>query len=263
MPRTRERQQAAATLLDTYLAILLAESHVYPDTLILSDSDSDSESSESSSDSSEDDFSTLSVSEAVLAALAGLYLQRYLANREPIQKSRENFQLLLTDWKANHPKIFRSHLGITPACFDLLVEALKEDSVFHNQSHADQIPVQDQVAIALYRFRHYGNGATIMKVALWAGIGFGTVRLVTNHVMKAVCSERFCRSALHWPDSDTKERAKAWVEEHSCPAWRDGWCMVDGTLIPLHAWPAWYGNTWFDRKSNYSLNVQVCDYDLS
>ena len=137
------------------------------------------------------------------------------------------------------------------------------DSVFHNQSHADQIPVQDQVAIALYRFRHYGNGATIMKVALWAGIGFGTVRLVTNHVMKAVCSERFLRSALHWPDSDTKERAKAWVEEHSCPAWRDGWCMVDGTLIPLHAWPAWYGNTWFDRKSNYSLNVQVCDYDLS
>ena len=33
MPRTTERQQAAETLLDIYLATLLAESHVYPDSL--------------------------------------------------------------------------------------------------------------------------------------------------------------------------------------------------------------------------------------
>ena len=118
--------------------------------------------------------------------------------------------------------------------------------------------VQDQIAIALYRFRHYGNAATTVKVALWAGIGYGTVCLVTNHVMKAVCSEKFHQSALHWPDDDMKEKAKVWVEEHSCPAWWDGWCMVDGTLIPLHAHPGFYGNTWFDQKSNYSLNVQVC-----
>ena len=259
MPRTTERQQAAETLLDIYLATLLAESHVYPDSLSFSETDSDSESS--SSESSEEDFSALSASDAVLTALPGLYLQHYLADQVPIPKSHANLQLLLTDWKDNHPEIFRSHLGVTPACFDLLVEALQEDSVFNNQSHTEQIAVQDQVAITLYRFRHYGNGATVMKVALWAGIGFGTVHLVTNRVMKVVCSERFRRSALHWPDSDSKERAKAWVETHSCPAWRGGWCMVDGTLVPLHARPAYFGNTWFDRKSNYSLNVQVCDLD--
>ena len=27
------------------------------------------------------------------------------------------------------------------------------------------------------------------------------------------------------------ECAKAWVEGNSCPAWRDGWLMVDGTLV--------------------------------
>ncbi|KAJ8580319.1 hypothetical protein M405DRAFT_890532, partial [Rhizopogon salebrosus TDB-379] len=37
----------------------------------------------------------------------------------------------------------------------------------------------------------------------------------------------------------------------------DGWVMVDGTLVSLYARPAFYGNTWYDRKSNYSLNVQI------
>jgi hypothetical protein len=75
--------------------------------------------------------------------------------------------------------------------------------------------------------------------------------------MKAICSDCFRHSALYWPTLDEKEEAKRWVEENSCPAWRDGWLMVDGTLVPLYARPAFYGNTWYDRKSNYSLNVQV------
>ncbi|THU94473.1 hypothetical protein K435DRAFT_819994 [Dendrothele bispora CBS 962.96] len=59
------------------------------------------------------------------------------------------------------------------------------------------------------------------------------------------------------PTEAEKEEAKTWVEKHSCPEWRDGWCMVDGSLIPLYARPYWYGESYFDRKSNYSLNVQV------
>ncbi|KAG2350051.1 hypothetical protein BDR05DRAFT_833981, partial [Suillus weaverae] len=53
------------------------------------------------------------------------------------------------------------------------------------------------------------------------------------------------------------EQAKEWVEEASCPAWQHGWLMVDGTLVPLYQHPGFYGNTWFDRKSNYSMNVQL------
>jgi hypothetical protein len=29
------------------------------------------------------------------------------------------------------------------------------------------------------------------------------------------------------------------------------------TLVPLFMHPAFFGNTWFDQKSNYSLNVQI------
>jgi hypothetical protein len=117
--------------------------------------------------------------------------------------------------------------------------------------------VAEQLAIALFRFGHYGNATNTMKTALWAGVGYGTVHLVTKQVMTAVCGEQFCQAALHWPDPAAIEHAKSWVEENSCPAWRNGWAMVDGTLVPLHARPGFYGNTWYDRKSNYSMNVQV------
>ena len=96
-----------------------------------------------------------------------------------------------------------------------------------------------------------------MKVALWAGVGYGTVQLFTNQVMLVVCKEKFCHSALRWAD-DAKEKAKNWVADASCPAWRDGWLMVDSTLVPLFMCPEFYRNTWFDWKSNYSMNLQVC-----
>jgi len=66
------------------------------------------------------------------------------------------------------------------------------------------------------------------------------------------------------PSPGEKEEAKQWVEKYSkCPAWRDGWCFVDGTLVPLAFRPYWYGQSYFDRKCNYSLNIQVRVYDAT
>jgi len=38
---------------------------------------------------------------------------------------------------------------------------------------------------------------------------------------------------VHFPTEEEKETVKEWVHEHSCKAWQNGWCLVDGTLIPL------------------------------
>jgi len=253
MPRQTERQQAAQSLLHVYLALLSTESQ----DLVDPSPDSDSDSSSASSQSSDDEIEQIPPSSVILQNIIALYSHRYIAERPAIPKSNANLQLLLGDWRINHPDIFRSYVRVTPACFDQLTAALGVDPVFHNQSTSPQMPVAEQLAIALFRFGHYGNAANVMKTALWAGVGYGTVRLVTNRVMKAVCGEEFRRAALHWPDPAAIEHAKSWVEENSCPAWRDGWAMVDGTLVPLHARPGFYGNTWYDRKSNYSMNVQV------
>jgi len=64
-------------------------------------------------------------------------------------------------------------------------------------------------------------------------------------------------SAIHWPLEEEKEAAKEWVESVSCHAWQDGFCMADGTPTDLFQKPGYHGEAYFDRKSNYSLNVQV------
>ena len=218
---------------------------------------SSSSSSSSSSGSSVGEDASISPSDVYLEALAELYLKRYLNSQEVINKDRALLRLILDDWKHNRPEIFRSYVQLNPETFDDLVATIQDDEVFHNKSNNEQMDIEEQVVIALYRFGHYGNAASNMKVALQFGVGYGTVRLATNRVLAAACSESFWKSALQWTSDEDKVVAKAWVEANSCPAWRDGWCMVDGTLIPLFQWPAFFGNVWFDRKSNYSLNLQV------
>ncbi|KIJ29160.1 hypothetical protein M422DRAFT_269504 [Sphaerobolus stellatus SS14] len=145
----------------------------------------------------------------------------------------------------------------TPTTFDTIVANLRDNPVFHNNLENEQLPVEIQVAVALHHFGHFGNAASIQKVGIWAGLGFGTVDLVTRRVMAAVCDPIFHKRVMKSPDAAIKEKAMMWVEACSCPAWRKGWCMVDGTLVPLASRSAHFGNTWYDRKSNYSLNVQL------
>ena len=212
---------------------------------------------ESDSESSSED-EALAASDIMLRALGSLYSQRYLADCQPINKSGENLHLLLTDWKHTQPEIFCAHVHMTPKCFDLLLAALYTDPVFQRNSNLPQMPLDKQLAIALYCFGHYGNAISTSMVGLWAGIGFGTVHLVTNQVLTAICHKEFHQAAIYWPTGADREEAKQWVEDNSCPAWHNGWAMVDGTLIPLYSQPGYFGNTWYDRKNNYSLNLQVC-----
>jgi hypothetical protein len=225
-----------------------------------SDDDMDVDSSSSSSESSDDsdDPDLVTPAETYVHHMANLYSERYMAERMDIPKSQGFMHLLLNDYKVTYPLIFRNYLSIDPACFDALVEAIRDDEIFHNNSSNSQMPIEQQVVIALYRFGHYGNAASIMKVALQFGVGVGTVHLVTTRVIKACCSENFRSSSIQWANDQMKAEAKEWVEENSCPAWRNGWLMVDGTLVPLFRRPGYFGNVFFDRKSNYSLNVQVC-----
>jgi hypothetical protein len=260
MPTRTERQLAANALHQAFLVNLIveAESQLYD---AGSDSEYSSDSSSSStgsSSSSLEDEAELPASQVYLDALGELYSQRYLNSQEAITKDGTQLQLLLTEWKVNCPEIFHSYLCINPTCFDDLVNVIHDDEVFQNNSNNPQMPVDEQLAIALYPFGHYGIAASTMKVALWAGVGFGTVSLVKKQVVKSLCSEHFQHSALHWSSGVAKEAAKAWVEESSCPAWWGGWLMVDGTLVPPFMQPEFFGNTWFDHKSNYSMNVQVC-----
>ncbi|GAW01816.1 DDE family endonuclease [Lentinula edodes] len=107
----------------------------------------------------------------------------------------------------------------------------------------------------MFRFGHFGNEASVESIAQWAGMSAGTVVNATRRVMVAFLALH--DDVIHWPTARMKEEAKEWVEAATCAEWRNGWIFVDGTLIPLAEKPAYHGEAYFDRKSNYSLNVQL------
>ena len=150
---------------------------------------------------------------------------------------------------------FKRNLRVHPITFDAICSNLQHP-IFTNRSTCNQLPLQYQVAIALYRFGHEGNGVSCEAVAQWAGVSVGTVVNVTSRVIEATLSKQ--SDIIRWASVAEKEEAKSWIEEVSgCQTWRNGYCMVDGTLIPLFSKPSFYGEAYFDRKSNYSLNVQL------
>ncbi|KAF7292645.1 DDE Tnp4 domain-containing protein [Mycena indigotica] len=193
-------------------------------------------------DAAAEDDENMPISDMLMLGLISLHAQHYLNERRVIPKGNI-LSVLLEDWKTGFPNFFRSYLRVTLATFDALLDAIQDDPVFHNNSDtAEQLAVDSQLAVALYRFGHYGNGVSVRKVGLQLGLGFGTVVKSTRRVIAALCRDRVWKSAIRWPTEEEKEQAKEWVEEHSCPAWRDGWLMVDGTLVPLYACLAHFGN---------------------
>jgi hypothetical protein len=192
--------------------------------------------------------------------IAEMYASRYEMPRSEIPRGPSRMHHVLFTLKSARPDQFREELRVTPRTFDVLVNKLQYDMVFRNNSHCPQMPVEEQLAIALFRFGHDGNAASLQGVANWAAVGKGTVLLVTRRVMTAVLRPEFMNEAVRFPDAEEKEAAKKWVHQHSCRAWRNGWCLVDGTLVPLAERPHWFGESYFDRKNRYSLNIQACFY---
>ncbi|KAL1937494.1 hypothetical protein VTO73DRAFT_13146 [Trametes versicolor] len=188
----------------------------------------------------------------------GLYENRYTLPRLRIPRPQQPYlQHILTVLKSDRPDLFRQELRVSPWTFDQLLAGIEHDPVFMNNSFNAQFPVETQLAIALWRFGHHGNAAGLQKVANWAGVAKGYVLLATRRVIVALTRTDIRTRHIKMPTAEEKEDAKAWVEAHACRAWREGWCLVDGTLIPLCARPHWFGESYFDRKCHYSLNVQI------
>jgi hypothetical protein len=197
----------------------------------------------------------------VRKAFSTIYSSRYHVDRKfGHGKPPAYLPLILTTYKDHQEfhHLFRQYLRIDPITFDNILAEIRTDPIFTNQSRHPQMAIDHQLAITLYRFGHYGNAASLQRVADWAGIGKGTVLIATRRVMIAVLRGSFKDQAIRMPTPEEKEEAKQWVGKHSkCTTWRDGWCFVDGTLVPLAFRPFWYGQSYFDRKCQYSLNIQV------
>ncbi|KAJ3804594.1 hypothetical protein F5876DRAFT_70498 [Lentinula aff. lateritia] len=129
--------------------------------------------------------------------------------------------LVLELYKKDDPKHFWHNIQVSPSTFDELLAQICDHPVFMSQGSAHQIPIQHQLAIAMFRFGHFGNGALVESIAQWAGMSAARM----------------------------KEEAKEWVEA----AWKNGWIFVDGTLIPLVEKPAYHALTIQQHLTNLAL----------
>ena len=252
MPHLSDRQKHANALLEAFILqtiIEAQESTSQPGTNSTGsdwETDLEDNNSSTSSDWGMGEEHECPVSDMVIKACHRLYENFYIEECRKIPKTCENLDMLLIQYKTGFLDIFCSYLCIMPECFDSLLESIQHHKAFQNNSNNPQMPVERQLAIALYRFSHFGNGLSTLKVALWAGVGYGTVHKCTNQVMHACCDKHFHRVVMQWPSDKEIQEAKDWVEANSCPAWHDGWSMVDGTLIPMFQRPHHFGSAYFD-----------------
>ncbi|KIK77969.1 hypothetical protein PAXRUDRAFT_775273, partial [Paxillus rubicundulus Ve08.2h10] len=85
----------------------------------------------------------------------------------------------------------------------------------------------------------------------------GSVINCTNCVMVTILDQHDDFMTFPCLDSQNLENAKSNVEAQVCPEWRNGIFAADGSALPLYAKPGLHGETFFDRKSNYSLSCQL------
>ncbi|KIO18017.1 hypothetical protein M407DRAFT_84406 [Tulasnella calospora MUT 4182] len=164
--------------------------------------------------------------------------------------------MVLDLYKSDNPRAFWQNLRVLPSTFDAVLEKIRQNLVFSSPGSLwPQLPVNFQLAITLYHLWRNGNGASVESIGQWAGVLAGCVVKSTWWVMQAVLDLRdnIMSDVTVWE----KEDAKKTVEKLSCKGWRDGWCMVDGTTIPLEWKLGLYGEGYFDRRSSYSLNLQL------
>lgn len=165
--------------------------------------------------------------------------------------------VLLADFADSRPHLFRKKLRVNPEIFDDILDQISDHDVFTNQSNNPQLPIAIQLAIFLNRAGHYGNAVSPEDVGQWAGVSVGTVINCSNRIMIALLDQHDTFISFPTADSEDAELARQYSESKTCPEWRNGILAMDGTAINLYTKPGFFGETFYNRKSQYSLSCQV------
>jgi hypothetical protein len=81
---------------------------------------------------------------------------------------------------------FINMLRVTPLVFQTILNLIEEHPIFTNNSNNSQTPVEQQLAVTLYRMGRYGNGASLENIARTAGCSEGSVENYTTRCFTAI-----------------------------------------------------------------------------
>ena len=198
-----------------------------------------------------------------LEIIAILEETRYLNERPHVPKLG-NIMELAWDFSKDpaHHHRFINMLRVSPLVFLTILDLIDDHPVFRNDTNLGQTPIEQQLAVTLFRMGRYGNGASVEDIARAAGCSEGSVENYTKRCFEAILSlhGQFLRKLTQ----AEKELEKEWMDDRLGfrGMWRDGWVMYDGTIVVLYRKPGQNGDAYYTRKANYGLNVQVRLYKL-
>lgn len=99
---------------------------------------------------------------------------------------------------------FAIEARMSKVCFWRLVDLLKDNPVFSNNSRREQDPIHHQLIVTLFRLGKYGNGSGIGHVASYLCCGDGTAEIFTRRCFKAIYDLK--SDFIKWPKA--RERAR-------------------------------------------------------
>jgi DDE superfamily endonuclease len=147
---------------------------------------------------------------------------------------------------------FLQTIRVREESLDNLVREFQNHPVFQSKGTRQQAPLRFQFALVLSRLGQYGTGQSRGQIAVKFGVSWGAVNLFTDRVIEALLGVH--KQWVNWPTDDEKEKTKSALRKDGFPG-----CVgfIDGTLIEIFQRPGTDGEAYFDRKKNYSLNMQV------
>ncbi|KAL3680415.1 hypothetical protein R1sor_023371 [Riccia sorocarpa] len=111
--------------------------------------------------------------------------------------------------------------------FTRLLHIIEDHLIFKNGANYKQTPVLIQLAVALDRLGHEGNGSALRQRLFFWGTGEGTMVKFTYRVL--VPLESKLSGEVCWPDQQDRLRIALNLKQMD---------FLDGTLIYTYVWPS-------------------------
>ncbi|KFH68198.1 hypothetical protein MVEG_05017 [Podila verticillata NRRL 6337] len=165
---------------------------------------------------------------------------------DPIADLAEEYILAGNSCYLNRPGTYRRQTVNNIETLQRMTE------LFQSRSNRKQEPVAVQLALALDRLGHFGNGMAITRLSHQWKRSEGSCINITNRVIKALLS--LSDQFTAWPSPEFRAGHSRFMSKQGFSG-----CVgfVDGTTIPLSHHPDEEGDFYYDRHGDYSLSLQV------
>jgi len=144
-----------------------------------------------------------------------------------------------------------SFFCMTRESFTKLADIITSDPIFYNNSQNPQVSPILQLATALYFLGAYGSST--VRGAAQLGIGEGTAHLYCHRCIIALV--RISTQYFHWPVPGSMEFRSIRSEIENESGFPGCVGFLDGNDIVLQYGPSFHGESYFNRKKRYGLNV--------